>query len=42
MIYIIDDKLSRQSDYGWTIERFSKYSNIETINNLVSLKEKAR
>ena len=40
MIYIIDDKLSRQSDYGWTIERFSQYSNIETINNLVSLTEK--
>ena len=40
MIYIIDDKLSRQNDYGWTIERFSEYSNIETINNLFSLKEK--
>ncbi|WP_456075790.1 hypothetical protein [Hoylesella nanceiensis] len=40
MIYIIDDKLSRQNDYGWTIERFSEYSNIEAINNLLSLKEK--
>lgn len=28
MIYIIDDKKSRQKDYGWDEEKFSKYSQI--------------
>jgi CheY-like chemotaxis protein len=28
MIYLIDDKRNRQMDYGWTDEKFDKYSNI--------------
>jgi hypothetical protein len=38
MIYIIDDKRSRQRDYGWDDERFSQYENILTpIWNMDSL-----
>lgn len=40
MIFIIDDKVSRQDDYGWSLERFSKFANITAINNLQSLEEK--
>ena len=40
MIYIIDDKRSRQQDYGWDDERFSQYEDIITpIWNLESLVE---
>ena len=28
MIYIIDDKRSRQQDYGWNDERFQLFANI--------------
>ena len=28
MVYIIDDKRSRQQDYGWDDVRFSQYSDI--------------
>ena len=38
MIYIIDDKRSRQRDYGWDDERFSQYVKILTpIWNMDSL-----
>lgn len=38
MIYIIDDKRSRQRDYGWDDKRFSQYNNILTpIWNMDSL-----
>lgn len=39
MIYLIDDKISRQSDYGWSPERFADIENIIAINNLQSLEE---
>ena len=28
MIYLIDDKIRRQSAYGWTSEKFEMYSNV--------------
>jgi len=44
MIYIIDDKRSRQQDYGWDDERFSQYEDIITpiwnLESLVSYTEK--
>jgi CheY-like chemotaxis protein len=42
MIYLIDDKKSRQEDYGWTEERFAKYSDVLVpIWNIQGLKEHA-
>lgn len=39
MIYIIDDRKSRQIDYGWTDTRFAKYQNVVIpIWNLSDLK----
>lgn len=40
MIYLIDDKVSRQTDYGWPFERIAGFANITAINNLQSLEEK--
>ena len=38
MIYIIDDKRSRQRDYGWDDECFSQYKDVLTpIWNMDSL-----
>lgn len=40
MIYLIDDKRSRQQDYGWNKERFSQYTDtITPIWNMESLIE---
>jgi CheY-like chemotaxis protein len=42
MIYLIDDKKSRQEDYGWTEERLAKYSDVLVpIWNIQGLKEHA-
>ena len=30
MIFLIDDKKSRQIDFGWTTEKFAQYSNVLT------------
>lgn len=41
MIYLIDDKVARQRDYGWSSERFNEFGDIITaINSLQSLEEK--
>ena len=40
MIFLIDDKISRQNDYGWSPKRFAEFTNITVINNLQSLEEK--
>ena len=31
MIYLIDDKISRQTDYGWDASRFKEYESILII-----------
>ena len=30
MIYLIDDKKTRQKDFGWTEEKFAQYSSYIT------------
>lgn len=44
MIYLIDDKNKRQSDYGWNLERLDKYKEIITpiynSNELLNLRYK--
>lgn len=44
MIFIIDDKRSRQQDYGWNDERFGQYEDIITpiwnLESLVAFREK--
>ena len=40
MIYLIDDKISRQTDYGWDASRFKEYESILIIiQNEKGLKE---
>ena len=39
MVYLIDDKKSRQSDYGWSDDKFASYSEvIYTIRNIEELR----
>ncbi len=44
MVYLIDDKKSRQSDYGWDDDKFASYSEIlytiRNIEELCSLQER--
>ena len=37
MIYLIDDKKNRQSDYGWSKEKLDKY--IDTITSIYTYSE---
>ena len=39
MIFLIDDKVSRQNDYGWSLDRIAEFTNITAINNLQTLEE---
>ena len=39
MVYLIDDKKSRQSDYGWSDDKFASYSKVIcTIRNIEELR----
>ena len=44
MVYLIDDKKSRQADYGWTDDKIASFKDtlcvIRTISELISLQEK--
>lgn len=40
MIYLIDDKTSRQRDYGWDFERFAEFDNLSVINSIKDLIDK--
>ncbi|CAH0999056.1 hypothetical protein LEM8419_00351 [Neolewinella maritima] len=37
MIYIVDDKIKRAADYGWSIDKFEAAHNVQIINNLKHL-----